>query len=68
MQNLQSQMTAKKQRNLKGQGYRSQFGTNRPSDANLMDNQAMSLMVSDNQYASVAELLKRGREEAGSDS
>jgi len=53
----------KKQRNLNAKGARSQFGTNRPSNA---DYPAMSQMVSDNQYASVAELLKRGREEAGS--
>ena len=68
MQNLQTQVASKKQRNLRAQGYQSQFGTNRPSEVNLLDDRAASGIASDGQYASVAELLKRGREEAGSDS
>ena len=68
MQNLQTQIAAKKHRNVKGQGYRSQFGTTRPSEADLMAQPALLAMVADNQYASVAELLRRGREEAGSES
>ena len=68
MQNLQTQIAAKKHRNVKGQGYRSQFGTTRPSEADLMAQPALLAMVADNQYASVAEPLRRGREEAGSES